>query len=143
MSYTSAMHRTYLLNAIAVLVCVIATLHFLAINYYLYWMFWWYDIIVHFLGGVFVGLLALWLRYFSGYLGAHAVPALSQVLLFVGVSVLVIGVGWEVFEWVTGETFRAEGYWQDTIVDVVLDLLGGFVATGFFQRSHKIYGHST
>ena len=136
------MSRNYLLNAIAILVCAIAALHFLAINYYLYWMFWWYDIILHFLGGVFSGLFVLWLRYFSGYLGAHAVPTLPRVFLFVGVSVLIVGIGWEVFEWVVGETFRMEGYWKDTIVDVVLDLLGGIAAAGLFQSSHKIYGHS-
>ncbi len=134
------MSRDYLLRVLAVLVCVIAVMHLLAISFHLYWTFWWYDIILHFLGGVFIGLLSLWLRFFSGYFGTPRIPARTRVFYFVGVSVLTIGIGWEVFERVLGHTWSVEGYWLDTILDVILDFLGGIVAFKFFNRKYMSHG---
>ena len=41
----------------------IALLHICGVFFYLYWHFWWYDIVLHFLGGLWVALMAL---YFIG-----------------------------------------------------------------------------
>lgn len=129
------MSRNYLLHVLAILACAIAAMNFLAISFHLYWMFWWYDIILHFLGGIFVGLLVLWLRFFSGYLGTSRIPSTTSVLFFVVVATLSIGIGWEVFERVLGDTWSLEGYWLDTALDVILDFLGSLVAFGFFKSN--------
>ncbi|MDO8594752.1 MAG: hypothetical protein Q7R93_04560 [bacterium] len=130
------MPRTRLLSTLAILVCVIAILHILATIFFLYWTFWWYDIILHFLGGIFVGLLVLWLRFFSGYFGTPALPSTTSVLSFVLVATLGIGIGWEAFERLLGHTFSVEGYWFDTNLDVILDFVGSLVAFWFFKSRY-------
>src|SRR3989344_3934503 len=97
------MPRATLLSHLAILICIIAALQITATYFYLYWIFWWYDIFMHLLGGAFVGLLVLWLRFFSGYFGIHLPDSKASVFFFTTVLVLIIGVGWEAFERVLGQ----------------------------------------
>jgi hypothetical protein len=62
------------------------------------------------------------------------------VLCFVLVVTLVVGIGWEVFERLLGHTWSVEGYWLDTSVDVVLDLLGGVAAFSYFKHEYMNRG---
>lgn len=133
------MPRHRLLFDIAVLVCIIATLQFTALTFHLYWIFWWYDIIVHFLGGMFVGLLIFWLRFFSEYFGIQKIPSEGRVFWFMVLATLAIGVGWEVFERVLGVTSSIEGYYLDTTLDVVFDFIGSIVAFHFFKNRYMIH----
>src|SRR3989338_1331844 len=103
------MPRNRLLRDIAVLVCIIAALQFTAISFHLYWTFWWYDIILHFLGGIFVGLLILWFRFFSGYFGVHQHTSEVSTFFFIVIATLIVGVGWEAFERALGQTWSVEG----------------------------------
>ena len=127
-------HRSRLLSLIAGLIFLIASLHLAATLFSLYWTLWWFDIILHLLGGIFAGLLVLWLRFFSGYIGTSPVPPGKKLIPLVVLGVVGIGVGWEVFERLLGHTWSVEGYWLDTTVDIVLDLLGGMLALGYFTR---------
>ena len=95
---------------------------------------------MHFLGGVFVGLLVLWLQFLSGYFGTPALPSSRKVFSVMLVAVLAVGVGWEVFERLLGHTWSVEGYWLDTSVDVVLDLLGSVVAFFHFKSRYMNRG---
>ena len=70
---------------------VIATLHILALEFSLYWLYPWFDIMVHFLGGLFTALFALWLFFESGYVRIN--NNVQNALLVAGVSILVIGCG--------------------------------------------------
>lgn len=130
------MSRRRLLSTLAVLVCVIAVMHIIATLFFLYWTLWWYDVILHFLGGIFSGLLVLWLRFFSGYFGSPSIPPEGRVLCFAVVTTLCIGVGWEVFERLLGHTWSIEGYWLDTSLDVILGLFGGTIAFLFFRSRY-------
>ena len=132
--------RNRLLYTLAMLICVIAAMHLAATIFFLYWTLWWYDIILHFLGGVFVGLLVLWLQFLSGYFGTPALPSSRKVFSVMLVAVLAVGVGWEVFERLLGHTWSVEGYWLDTSVDVVLDLLGSVVAFFHFKSRYMNRG---
>lgn len=134
------MPRDRLLFILATLVCLIVVMHLAATALHLYWTIWWYDIIVHFLGGAFAGLLILWLRFFSGYFGSPLIPSKMQLLCFVALATLAVGVGWEVFERVLGHTWSVEGYWLDTILDVILDLLGSIIAFLFFRSRYMVHG---
>ncbi len=131
--YTFVMSRIRLLRILALLVCAIAVLHIAAIVFSLYWTFWWYDMPLHLLGGIFIGLFVLWLRFFSGYFGAPGIPSGARVFCFVVIATLVIGIGWEVFEYLWGHTWSVEGYWLDTSTDVAFDLVGGLIAFGYFK----------
>ena len=45
---------------LTVLLYIIATLHILSLYFFWYWTFWWMDIILHTLGGIWVGGMFLW-----------------------------------------------------------------------------------
>ena len=143
MGYNTCMSRSRLLSILAVLVCLIALLHFTAMAFYLYWTLWWYDIILHFLGGAFVGLLALWLRYFSGYAGIADSSRARSALYFVLCATLGIGIGWEVFERLLGLTYSVEGYVFDTSIDLLMDCLGSLVAFQLCKRTLTPYESNT
>ena len=134
------MSRARLLRILALLVCVIALMQSAAIVFSLYWTLWWYDILLHFLGGIFIGLLVLWVRFLSGYFPASSfLWSPGRLFLFTLFWTFIIGVGWEVFEWLAGNTWSIEGYWLDTTLDVVLDLIGGIA--GFLYFIHKHISH--
>jgi len=126
--------RQKLLHILAVLILVVVALHLVAFQYSLYWHFWWYDIVVHFLGGLFAGLLSAWIVFYSGYIRD---PRLTRWSLFLAIilGTLAIGVGWEVFERLLGHTWSPEGYWLDTSTDVLMDVLGGLLCFLFLARN--------
>lgn len=132
------MSRTRLLHILALLVCVIAVLHIAAIVFYLYWELWWYDMLLHLLGGVFIVLFVLWIRFFSGYVAVPAHFELGRAFLFTLFWLLVIGIGWEAFERALGHTWSIEGYWLDTTIDVAFDIAGGTVGWFYFVRRYLL-----
>lgn len=100
--------------------------------YYLYWIFRWFDIVTHFLGGVWVGIATVWFWHFSGYLNKMHMPDKRTVFVAL-LGGLLIGLVWEMYEYViwiwTGEGLPLN-YVADTRLDLVMDLLGslaGFV----------------
>lgn len=98
-----------------------------------YFLFPWLDIPLHLLGGLFIGLLAIWLsgRLFV-FFGEWS--RLQKFLLVLGV-VCLVGVFWEFFEFgldwlytigIVG--FKSQLSVADTIGDLFLDILGGLFA---------------
>lgn len=141
--YNSTMPRNRLLFVLAALIVVIFALHILALALHLYWTLWWYDIMLHFLGGVFVGLLTLWFRFFSGYARAPHLSSETQLFALFIPIVLLVGIGWELFEYALGQNWSVEGYWLDTGMDIALDVLGGAVAFLFFKSKFMSYERKT
>lgn len=116
--------------AIAFLALLIAALHFVASAYYLYWSVWWFDILMHFLGGLFIGASALWLFYFE-------VPAPLRLRLSAFATafaaVAAVGVSWEIFEKVVG-AYQPENYTLDTTLDLAMDVVGMLAAYLIYTR---------
>lgn len=112
------------------LVAIIAILHFLALQFYLYWTFWWFDIVTHFLGGLWVGLIILWFFFSSGYVYKNlSLVRSTKIFLITIASVIIIGVLWEVWEVLAELVFINEaGYLLDTSLDIIMDILGGITA---------------
>ena len=94
---------------------------FAAYTYSLYagyfFIFWWWDLPMHFLGGILAGLIGAWLfavrgrrpAFFAAFLGA-----------------LVLGIGVESAEYLLGFTYSPwMSYPVDVIKDLILDLVGG------------------
>lgn len=109
-------------------------LHFIGAQYFLYWHFWWFDILLHFLGGVWVAATCFWLYYFSGLVKVQVIsPRYFFLVPFVGA--LIVGVAWEVFEYLTGLTFVIPGidYKVDTICDIGMDVIGGMVVYLYYR----------
>lgn len=128
--------RTRLLYIITGLIIIVSALHAGALSYSLYWHFWWYDLIVHFFGGVFAGLLVAWAVFFSGYVKRIHITTKSLFLASIA-GAIIIGVGWEVFERLIGHTWSPEGYWLDTGIDIVMDILGGILGFLLISKYYK------
>src|SRR3989344_6737965 len=102
---------------------IFGALHLIAQPLSLYWTYWWFDIMMHFLGGFSGGLLVLW------YLG----PSRSFQVIFITIScVLIVGIAWEIFEFVF-ELTQPIDYWQDTAFDIVNDIVGAVIAYFFIS----------
>jgi uncharacterized membrane protein YjdF len=114
--------RFMLLLVVAALAAAVFVLNSIALEHHLYWTYWWYDIMMHFLGGCAVGGMTAWivLRLKSSLSWRH-------VAIATFVSIMVIGIGWEVFEYMTGQFIGQEDVVVDTVMDLVLDTLGALV----------------
>ena len=104
-------------------------LNFISMRFYLYWSFWWMDMIVHFFGGLTVSLATLWV--FSHLYGFKNWNTLRLITVSLMGSIF-IGVIWELFELHFGITSLSDGvrYVTDTASDISMDIVGGIV--GFF-----------
>lgn len=104
--------------------------------FYLQWVFWWIDVVLHILGGLWIGLALFWLFFLSGKV---RVPnsSLVSVFLYVVLGTLIIGVGWEMFEYISG-TFITEEMFPDTIHDLFADFAGALIAYTY-AIAHKLH----
>lgn len=115
-------------------ISTIAVLNFYAYKFHWYWEFWWFDIIMHTLGGLWVASSALWLRYFR--VSAEHVSIAhkkSSIFLLALVSVYIVGGGWELFEFSMDKfiTFAIHNS-MNTASDLFFDGVGSILATLFF-----------
>ena len=86
--------------------------HVIALELFLYWKLWWFDIIVHALGGFAVGLVPFMLREWGA-------PIPERLLYLVPVVALavVVALAWEVFEIFFGlTTFENKDVMVDTLI---------------------------
>ena len=108
--------RIYALIGILILASLLAFLQQVALAEYLYWRWWWFDILMHFLGGILVGGIGVVIA------NVLKTPVLPTLL----VTLVVIGIGWEVFEYAFG---LYDGGWDlvDTSIDLIMDTLGALL----------------
>ena len=94
-----------------------------------------YDDVVHFLGGVWIGgIILLLLRKFPKILELKSENRFGQTLGVIGLA-LIIGLGWEFFEWFLasysnslGAPINLQPSILDTLSDMLLDGLGAGLA---------------
>jgi len=110
------------------LLYTIVALHALALYFSWYWSIWWYDIVVHFLGGFWVGGLALWFCFFRK--SSNTTLGNLKVYIISILAVIVIGVLWELFEFSldTFVVFQTNNV-LDTISDLAADVAGALTAS--------------
>lgn len=102
---------------------MLSVLHNLAIQLFLYWHLWWFDIPMHAFGGVIVAL---------GFFVLSDLRILPRTFLrIVPITALVLGVAliWEAFELIAGVEIIGH-YIIDTTVDITAGLIGGVI--GFY-----------
>lgn len=87
---------------------------------------------MHFLGGAFVGLLLTGLSRFGPQWLRNLLPV--QKSWFYYLAVLVIGVGWEVYEVLVGLIVTPEPYPIDTTIDIIMDLIGAYSIRKFYLK---------
>ena len=115
----------------------LGVLHVAAGFFYFYWTYWWFDYMTHFIGGLSVGLMFIWLRFRLSR-AEYYIPTLAQSINIGLLSVLVVGVGWELFEYYNGLTQSIENYRLDVIHDLISDLAGAVIA-GIIGANQKFY----
>ena len=109
--------------------------HAAALGGFLSYEIWWLDIVLHFLGGLWIALFAFWFLF--GYKN-YSIDIISPGILFVGLISFAVfaGVLWEFFEF-SWDYFIAGPYGQiqaqrnlpDTMSDLFFDLAGALVAS--------------
>ncbi|KND51625.1 MAG: putative membrane protein (4 TMH) [Parcubacteria bacterium C7867-003] len=129
------MLKTSLFKQTFLLLCVIGVSDFVANKLYLYWTVWWFDMYMHFISGVCVGMagVLVWQYLFDKNIS-------FKKSLFVSMfAILVIGVAWEVFESYFDIAMVVEGgnYFLDTTSDIILDFSGAILGSIY---AHRIVG---
>jgi len=96
---------------------------------------------MHFLGGFFIGLVALYTYYVSSYVKPQHSSFVARLAISLG-SVALVGIFWEFFEYslyafISPDTPIAQLYitqgLPDTMSDLAFDLSGGVFATILFS----------
>ena len=107
------------LTRIVLFIFSILLLNYLAMKFYWYSSIWYFDMPMHFLGGVWLGLALLWFL---------KIKEISLMLIFKMIlGVLIIGVLWEIFEIILNNyTTQSPFNSLDTISDIFFDVITMF-----------------
>lgn len=119
---------------IFILSIVIAVIHFFASKYSLYWTIDWLDILMHFLGGFLIGLIAVFIFFISGYIHYPKEHTLVVISSIFG-TVLIVGLTWELWEVFVGFTDVINDL-GDTIFDMIMDMIGAMAA--YYYSRNKL-----
>lgn len=111
----------------------LALAHITATTFFLYWKYLWFDIPMHFLGGLVCALGIAILPFFR----IQYIEKRSSFLVYMCI-VLGIGICWELFEYSAGLYRLETNLIPDTILDVCMDMLGGAVGYGMVKSSKHL-----
>lgn len=112
---------------------VVALAHYFASRSGLYYAVAATDVVMHFLGGLWVGLGATLFFFTSGTVQLPRRDA-RVVAVVTLVSVMAVGLAWELYE-LWGGLVDPVLDRIDTLSDLALDLLGGLVAFWYFRAA--------
>ena len=127
--------RVKYLKIIFFLIVFIAVVHFLSVSFYLYWQFWWLDIVMHLIAGFWVTSFILWSLFFLGVwkdpLQKSAIYLYSSIIF-----TILIALGWEIFEVKISLTFvKGSFYLIDAFSDVLTTAIGSFLASWWLKKA--------
>ena len=127
------MNTKDLFRKLSSLVIFIFLTNFVANKLHLYYSIWWFDMVMHFMGGAWLGLVFVWFE------SKKNLPIIlnSSLVLKVVAWILLVGIGWEFFEYYF-INYMAQNNFDiiDTMSDLVLDLSGGLLVTIYFARKY-------
>lgn len=113
---------------------IIAVLYAIGLYFKLLWQIWWYDILLHTLGGVLISYVFMELIKVYGYQFRKVVHMFIPAIA----AALVIGLLWELFELISGATFVSKaGYKTDTIIDIICDITGALIGVFISYKKHE------
>lgn len=116
---------------------ILIALHVIGSYFSWYWVYPWFDILVHIFSGLWVGLVMLWLALSLGEINSMREYMIKSLLIAV-ISALLVGVVWELVENFSQVVFvNASGYAFDTILDLLNDVIGGLLAFLYFVRRRR------
>lgn len=115
----------------AYLVIFIFLANFLANRFHLYYSIWWFDVFMHFTGGVWLGMVFVW------FLKKRNLPMTFDFSFIFKLTawLLLVGIGWEVFEFYFINHMAGYSFDRfDTVSDLLLDVSGGVLVALYFSR---------
>jgi len=116
---------------------VIAILHYLAFKYFWYWNLEWFHILMHILGGFWISITALLISIKFNHIDT-IVGHKSRAFKIVVISLIIIGISWELFEILSGFTsIKESGYLDGLMNDLVSNFIGGLVAYFYFIKRKR------
>ncbi len=116
-----------LLIRLLMLVFSIFVLNYLAMEFHWYSSVWYFDMSMHFLGGLWLGLVSIHLFSLENT-SFHSILKIFFMVLF-------IGIGWEIFEILIDKFITQNPFnFADTISDLFFDFIGGFFALLYFFK---------
>lgn len=130
------MHTQRFPKPLLVFILAIFSVQIIATAFYWYWRIPWFDIPMHFLGGMWVGMSVLWFYLFSGKIKNVATQGKFRIFITVVISVFLVAFLWEVFEYVVfimiphGAPYNM----PDTLGDILFGVFGGIAATLLFLK---------
>ncbi len=128
------MTRKNIFSLVAVIVLSIFLLNSIANIFYWYSSLWYFDLIMHFLGGVWLGVFFIW--YFYDDLLQKGFNKKNFFKIFL--CVLLVGILWEIFEIVFNNIIAGLTFdFFDTYTDIIADLLGGIFSFISFKKLLK------
>jgi uncharacterized membrane protein len=128
--------RTRLIKKALFLVVGIFIFNLLAYMFYWYASVWWYDMVMHTAGGIFLACL-IGARFSKHLLKERTWQTIVTLLL----GVFVIGLFWEYFEYIVQFLLKPVAFANipDSISDLLCDMAGGIIGTFFVLREKKRY----
>ena len=122
------------------LIVVLVGLHTAANTFYWYVSISWYDMMMHTLGGVFLAVFAA--AFFNRFI--IRLPR-YEVIIILLLTVLIIGLGWEFFEYTVQYIVKGSARLAnipDSVSDIVCDMVGGILGVCFVLNQKKRYNRS-
>ena len=107
-----------------------ALLHSFAVQASLYWYYWWFDILMHFSGGV---LITIGLHALGTFKRFNCKPKLKHVFWVTLAFVIV----WEIFEYNAGLYEPGLAQWLDTGYDIFNGFAGAISAYFVIKKLRK------
>ncbi|MBU0612342.1 hypothetical protein KKA39_02990 [Patescibacteria group bacterium] len=121
------MNKKKLLIRLVFLILFIFALNYIATGFYWYFSIWYFDMLMHFLGGFWAGLAVIYV------LSSQELDFKLIIKVFLGV--LLIGFLWEVFEVSVDKTISQNPFnFLDTVSDIFFDLAGGGLSLIYFSK---------
>lgn len=111
---------------------LLAVIHIVALNLFLYWRFSWFDIPVHFFGGAIVALGIFTLNDLRIYVTDRHISLVPVLVL-----VFMVALSWEAYELFIGVPIE-DNYVIDTITDLCMGLIGGLVGYSVATSINKL-----
>lgn len=130
-----------LLKTLSAVTVAIFVLHLFASYYFWYQDYPWFDIPMHFLGGIWTALILIYILCVKYELFEPSSHLWVNVALITGLVVLT-GSFWEFYEYISATVFPRlsvffvghSGSLPDTLGDLWNDILGGLIVSVFYFR---------
>jgi hypothetical protein len=127
------MQQNKIFRAMFWVLFIVGAMNAIAYKLYLFWTVVWFDMVMHFLGGLFVSLF-----FFSILSLLKSGLSYTEKLVLGIIFSVLVGLVWEYYELIIKVTDLADvGYWPDTGMDIVMDTLGALIGVLFVQGIEK------